>query len=64
MRTCAALLAALGDKVEAKRLAQRVGVPTIPHWIDTDERDEVERARRTGGTYPAELKVYDQFQDE
>lgn len=34
------------------------------HWIDTDERDEIERARRTGGTYPADLQVFDQFKRE
>jgi len=34
------------------------------HWIDTDERDEVERARRTGETYPADLQVFDQFKRE
>ena len=34
------------------------------HWVDTEEREEVERARRTGGTYPAELQVFDQFKTE
>ncbi len=34
------------------------------HWVDSDERDEIERARRTGETYPNELQVYDQFQEK
>lgn len=31
------------------------------HWVDSDERDEIERARRTGETYPNDLMVFDQF---
>ncbi len=31
------------------------------HWIDTDEKKEVEAARRTGRTYPATPQVFDQF---
>jgi len=30
-------------------------------WIDSAERDEIERARRTDQTYPADLLVFDQF---
>lgn len=33
-------------------------------WIDSDERAEIERARRTDKTYPADLLVYDQFKDQ
>ncbi len=34
------------------------------HWVDSDERDEIERARRTGATYPNELQVFDQFKSK
>ena len=34
------------------------------HWIDVEERDEIDRARRTGQTYPAEVQVYDQFKTQ
>ncbi len=30
-------------------------------WIDSEERGEIERARRTDQTYPADLLVFDQF---
>lgn len=30
-------------------------------WINSAERDEIERARRTGETYPNDLLVYDQY---
>jgi microcin C transport system substrate-binding protein len=30
-------------------------------WIDPAARAEIERARRTGQTYPAELQIFDQF---
>ena len=33
-------------------------------WIDSDERAEVERARRTDKTYPSDLLVYDQFKGQ
>lgn len=33
------------------------------HWIDTDERKELESARRNGTTYPAELRVFDQYKN-
>ncbi len=31
------------------------------HWIDPEEKKEVEAARRSGRTYPATLQVFDQF---
>ncbi len=34
----ASLLAALGNKVQAKVLAAAAGVPTIPHWTDVDDQ--------------------------
>lgn len=34
------------------------------HWVDSDERDEIERARRTGETYPNDLMVFDQFKEQ
>ena len=34
------------------------------HWIDPDEKKEVEAARRTGRTYPAALQVFDQFREK
>ena len=33
-------------------------------WVDSAEREEVENARRTAKTYPADLLVYDQFKDQ
>ncbi|MEO7600459.1 MAG: extracellular solute-binding protein [Opitutus sp.] len=30
-------------------------------WIDEDEKKAVEEARKTGKTFPAETKIYDQF---
>ena len=32
-------------------------------WIDQDEKKDVAAARRSGRTYPAELKVFDQFKE-
>lgn len=32
-------------------------------WIDSAERAEIEQARRTGKSYPADLLIYDQFKD-
>ncbi len=34
------------------------------HWIDPEEKKEVVAARRSGRTWPAELKVFDQFKEE
>ena len=31
------------------------------HWIDVDEKKELEAARRSGKTYPNPLQVFDQF---
>lgn len=39
----AALLAALGDKVEAKSLAEQVRVPTIAQYTNIDDRDGLRR---------------------
>ena len=33
------------------------------HWLDPEEKKEVEAARRTGRTFPAALQVFDQFRD-
>ena len=33
-------------------------------WVDTEARAEVERARRTNQTYPADLQVFDQFKTQ
>ena len=34
------------------------------HWIDQDEKKEVAAARRSGRTWPAELKVFDQYKEK
>jgi microcin C transport system substrate-binding protein len=34
------------------------------HWIDADEKKAVTEARRSGRTWPAELKVFDQFKEK
>jgi microcin C transport system substrate-binding protein len=34
------------------------------HWIDAEEKKEVAAARRSGRTWPAELKVFDQFMEK
>jgi len=34
------------------------------HWIDVDEKKEVEAARRSGKTYPNALQVFDQFKSK
>ena len=31
------------------------------HWIDVDERKEVEAARKSGRTWPGGLQVFEQF---
>lgn len=34
------------------------------HWIDTDLKDEVQAARKSGKTFPPMLEVYDQWKEE
>jgi acetyl-CoA/propionyl-CoA carboxylase biotin carboxyl carrier protein len=50
------VLAALGDKAHAKKLAHTAGVPVLPGWSGDDQRDEVfiEAAARVG--YPIMVK--------
>lgn len=50
------VLAALGDKVQAKTIAQRARVPVLPGYMEDDQRDEafIEAAQRIG--YPVMLK--------
>jgi microcin C transport system substrate-binding protein len=33
-------------------------------WIDEDMKKEVEEARKAGKTYPASIKVYDQYRNK
>lgn len=33
------------------------------HWIDTDIKREIQEARKSGKTFPPELRVYDQWRD-
>jgi len=51
-----AVLAALGDKAQAKEIARRAGVPVLPGHAGEDQRDEafIEAARRVG--YPLMVK--------
>src|SRR5437879_1918991 len=52
----AAVLATLGDKGEAKAIAERAGVPVLPGYRGADQRDEAfaDAARATG--YPLMVK--------
>jgi microcin C transport system substrate-binding protein len=33
------------------------------HWVDTEMRNEIENARRTGKTYPSELLIFDRYKE-
>ena len=51
-----AVLAALGDKAQAKEIARRAGIPVLPGHAGEDQRDEafIEAAQRVG--YPLMVK--------
>jgi acetyl/propionyl-CoA carboxylase alpha subunit len=52
----AEVLASLGDKVQAKALAQRAGVPVLPGYMEEDQRDEAFIAAAKEIGYPVMVK--------
>src|SRR5258708_2737317 len=50
------VLRRIGDKAEAKAVAEQAGVPVLPGYRGADQRDEAFAAAATGTGYPVMLK--------